>query len=89
MRADTRPYFIAAIIQTSIPSAAPRFGMLRYLFQLLAPPSDQTIYGRRKRARVVNYWYQGRLPPPNSPPLAPASQEPALVARIRPRKKAA
>jgi hypothetical protein len=26
---------------------------------------------------------------PNSPPLAPASQEPALVARIRPRKKIA
>jgi hypothetical protein len=24
---------------------------------------------------------------PNSPPLAPASQEPALVARIRPRKE--
>jgi hypothetical protein len=30
-----------------------------------------------------------RSAPPNSPPLAPASQEPALVARIRPRKKVA
>jgi hypothetical protein len=38
IRADTRPYFIAAIIQTDIPSAEPRFGMLRNLFQLLAPP---------------------------------------------------
>jgi hypothetical protein len=38
MRADTRPYFIATTIQTSIPSAEPRFGMLRNLFQLLAPP---------------------------------------------------
>jgi hypothetical protein len=30
-----------------------------------------------------------RSAPPNSPPLAPASQEPALVARIRPRKEIA
>ena len=58
MRADTRPYFIATIIQTSIPSAAPRFGMLRNLFQLLAPPSDHTTYGHRTRARVINYWHQ-------------------------------
>jgi hypothetical protein len=59
MRADTRPYFIAAIIQTSIPPAEPRFGMLRDLLQLLAPPSDHAIYGRRTRARVINYWHQG------------------------------
>jgi hypothetical protein len=59
MRADTRPYFIAAIIQTSIPSAVARLGMPRNLFQLLAPPSDHAIYGRRTRARVINYWHQG------------------------------
>jgi hypothetical protein len=48
MRADsTWPYFIAASIQTSIPSAEPRFDMLRNLFQLLAPPSYHTIYDRR------------------------------------------
>jgi hypothetical protein len=47
MRADTRPYFIATTIQTSTPSAAPGFGMLMDLFQLLAPPADHTTYGRR------------------------------------------
>jgi hypothetical protein len=59
MRADTRPYFIAAVIKTGVPSAAPRFGMLRDLFQLLAPPSIRTIYYPRTRAGVINYWHQG------------------------------
>jgi hypothetical protein len=49
----------AYIIQTSIPSAAPRFGLLRGLFRLLAPPSAHTIYRHRKRAGVINYWRQG------------------------------
>jgi hypothetical protein len=34
--------------------------MLRSLFQLLAPRSDHAIYGRRTRARVINYWHQGQ-----------------------------
>jgi hypothetical protein len=59
IRADTRPYFIATTIQTSIPSAEPRFGMLRNLFRLLAPPSAHTIYDHRARAGVRNYWQQG------------------------------
>jgi hypothetical protein len=82
MRADTRPYFIATTIQTSIPSAAPRFGMLRNLFQLLAPPSDHTTYGHRTRARVINYWHQGAnvLPVP-----LPTTTTPSEITRkIRP-----
>jgi hypothetical protein len=59
IRADTRPYFIAAIIQTGIPSAEPRFDMLRNLFRLLVPPSAHAIDDHRTRAGVRNYWQQG------------------------------
>jgi hypothetical protein len=78
--ADTRPYFIAAIIQTSIPSAEPRFGMLRNLFQLLAPPSDHTIYDRCTRAHVINYWHQGASVLPVSLLTAPSE----ITRKIRP-----
>jgi hypothetical protein len=72
IRADTRPYFIAAAtIQTSIPSAEPRFGMLRGLFRLLVPPSAHTIYDHRARARVINYWHQGRRRARSVPPSHP------------------
>jgi hypothetical protein len=51
----------AYIIQTSVPSAVPRLGMLRNLYRLLAPPSAHTvyIYRHRTRAGVINYWRQG------------------------------
>jgi hypothetical protein len=42
--------------------------MLRDLLQLLAPPSGHTIYGRRTRARVINYWHQGRRRATSVPP---------------------
>ena len=80
IRADTRPYFIATTIQTSIPSAAPRFGMLRNLLRLLVPPSYHTIYGRRTRARVINYWHQGANVLPVSLPTAPSE----ITRKIRP-----
>jgi hypothetical protein len=71
MRADTRPYFTAAIIINDLLSAAPRFSMLRNLFRLLAPPSAHTIYGHRTRAGVINYWHQGAnvltVPLPTTP----------------------
>jgi hypothetical protein len=80
MRADTRPYFIATTIQTCIPSAAPRLGMLRNLFQLLVPPSDHTSYGRRTRARVINYWHPGTNVLPVSLPTTPSE----ITRKIRP-----
>jgi hypothetical protein len=49
----------AYIIQTSVPSAVPRLGVLRNLYRLLAPPSAHTIYRHRTRAGVINYWRQG------------------------------
>jgi hypothetical protein len=49
----------AYIIQTSVPSAVPRVGMLRNLYRLLAPLSAHTIYRHHTRARVINYWRQG------------------------------
>jgi hypothetical protein len=80
MRADTRPYSIAAIIQTSTPSAEPRFGMWRNLFQLLAPPSYHAIYARRTRARVINYWHQGANVLPASLLISPSE----ITRKIRP-----
>jgi hypothetical protein len=41
------------IIQTNVPSAAPRLGMLRNLYRLLAPPSAHTIYYHRTNASVL------------------------------------
>jgi hypothetical protein len=43
----------ACIIQTNVPSAAPRLGMLRNLYRLLAPPSAHTIYYHRTNASVL------------------------------------
>jgi hypothetical protein len=59
-RAKLRIRSTAYIIQTSVPSAAPRLGMLRNLYRLLASPSSHTIYRRRARAGVINYWRQVR-----------------------------
>jgi hypothetical protein len=60
IRASARPYFTATTIITDLLSAAPRFGMLRNLYRLLAPPpSAHTIYHHRTRAGVRNYWHQG------------------------------
>ena len=59
MRAKLLLRSTACIIQTNVPSASPRSDMLRDLLQLLAPLSDHTIYDRRTRARVINYWHQG------------------------------
>jgi hypothetical protein len=47
----------AGIIQTNVPSASPRLGMLRNPYRLLAPSSAYTIYYHRTRARVINYWH--------------------------------
>jgi hypothetical protein len=61
----------AHIIQTNVPSAAPRLGMLRGLYRLLAPPPAHTIYYHRTRARVINYWHQGRRRATSVPPDHP------------------
>jgi hypothetical protein len=74
MRADTRPYFIAAIIINDLLSAVPRFSMLRNLFRLLAPPSAHTIYDHRTRAGVINYWHQGANVLPVSLPTTPSER---------------
>jgi hypothetical protein len=49
----------ACIIQTNVPSASPRSGMLRYLYRLLVRSSAHTIYHHRARASAINYWRQG------------------------------
>jgi hypothetical protein len=49
----------ACIIQTNVPSASPRSGMLRNLYRLLVRSSAYAIYHHRARARVINYWHQG------------------------------
>ena len=48
----------AYITQTGVLSAAPRLGMLRNLYRLLAPPSAHTTYRHRTRVGVINYWRQ-------------------------------
>jgi hypothetical protein len=58
--------------------------MLKNLFQLLAPPSAYTIYDRRTRARVINYWHQGRRRAHSVPPdhLRRKNEEnPSITAR--------
>jgi hypothetical protein len=84
MRADTRPYFIAAIIQTSTPSAEPRFGMLRNPFQLLAPPSERSYYLWLSHAcsRHINYWHQGA----NVLPVSLLTTPSEITRKIRPEK---
>jgi hypothetical protein len=54
--------------------------MLRNLFQLLAPLSDHAIYGRRTRARVINYWHQGADVLPVSLPTTSSE----ITRKIRP-----
>jgi hypothetical protein len=54
--------------------------MLRNLLRLLVPPSYHTIYGRRTRARVINYWHQGANVLPVSLPTAPSE----ITRKIRP-----
>jgi hypothetical protein len=71
MRAKLLLRSTAYMIQTSVPSAVPRLGMLRNLYRLLAPPSDHTIYRHRTRARVINYWQQGRRRATSVPPDHP------------------
>jgi hypothetical protein len=71
MRAKLLLRSTACIIQTNVPSAAPRLGMLRNLHRLLAPPSAHTIYYHRTRARVINYWHQGRQRATSVPPSNP------------------
>jgi hypothetical protein len=63
----------AYIIQTNVASAVPRLGMgmLRNLYRLLAPSSVHTIYYHRTRARVINYWHQGRQRATSVPPDHP------------------
>jgi hypothetical protein len=68
MRAKLMLRSTACIIQTNVPSASPRLGMLRNLYRLLAPPSAHTIYYHRARARVINYWHQGRQRATSVPP---------------------
>jgi hypothetical protein len=72
MRAKLLLRSTGCIIQTDVPSAAPRLGMLRNLHRLLAPPSAHIIYYHRTRVRVINYWHQGRrrahsVPLPTTP----------------------
>jgi hypothetical protein len=55
--------------------------MLRNLFQLLAPPSDHAIYGRRTRARVLHYWHQGA---PNVLPASLPTTSSEITRKIRP-----
>jgi hypothetical protein len=71
MRANLLLRSTAHIIQTNVPSAAPRLGMLRNLYRLLAPPSAHTVYYHRTRACVINYWHQGRRRAHSAPPDHP------------------
>jgi hypothetical protein len=48
-------------------------GMLRNLYRLLALPSAHTIYYHRTRARVINYWHQGRQRATSVPPDQPTT----------------
>jgi hypothetical protein len=80
MRAKLLLRSTAHIIQTNAPSAAPRLGMLRNLYRLLAPPSAHTIYYHRTRARVINYWHQGANALPVSLPTNPSE----ITRKIRP-----
>ena len=59
MRAKLLLRSTACIMQTNVPSAAPRLAAFGYLYRLLAPSSAWTIYYHRTRARVINYWLQG------------------------------
>jgi hypothetical protein len=59
MRAKLLLRSTACIIQTNVPSASPRSGMLRNLYRLLVRSSAYAIYHHRARARVINYWRQG------------------------------
>ena len=60
MRAKLLLRSTACIIQTNVPSASPRSGMLRNLYRLLVRSSAAcAIYHHRTRARVINYWHQG------------------------------
>jgi hypothetical protein len=62
-RTTARPLVRAKLLLRStayiIQTAAPRLGMLRNLYRLLAPPSAHTIYHHRTRSGVRNYWHQG------------------------------
>jgi hypothetical protein len=49
-------------------AAAPRLAAFGYLHRLLVPPSAHTIYYHRTRARVINYWHQGRQRATSAPP---------------------
>jgi hypothetical protein len=95
MRAKLLLRSTAYIIQTCVPSAAPRLGMRRNLYRLLAPPSAHTIYRHRTRAGVINYWRQGAnvltvsLPPTPSERTrknGPVQPEYALWSRAHLRK---
>jgi hypothetical protein len=81
MRAKLLLRSTAQIIQTNVPSAAPRLGMLKNLYRLLAPPSAYAIYYHRTRARVINYWHaQGANVLPVSLPTTPSE----ITREIRP-----
>jgi hypothetical protein len=73
-------------IQTSIPSAAPILAAFGYLYRLLVRPSAYAIYHHRTRARVINYWHQGRQRATSVPPdhLQRNNEEnPSRTARAR------
>ena len=59
MRAKLLLRSTACIMQTNVPSAAPRLAAFGYLYRLLVRSSAYTIYHHRTRARVINYWRQG------------------------------
>jgi hypothetical protein len=77
MRAKLLLRSTAHVIQTNVPSAAPRLDMLRnlYLYRLLAPTSVHAIYYHRTRARVINYWHQGANVLPVSLPTTERNNE--------------
>jgi hypothetical protein len=90
MRAKLLLRSTACIIQTNVPPASPRPGMLRNLYRLLVQSSAYAIYHHWARARVINYCcvraptcsQHRRVRPPDHPKRK-NEENPSRTARAR------